>query len=165
MNDEMVNMSELTPTEKQEVIERDIVEDYFRAVGWVIENELNDDPALDRMNHLLFQWIAPDGVRRKKLPNITQHYPDFKLWVLEDMEAEGFHPHLTLDDTIVSDGMGGETDGPAILLWVWGHETKPTAQIEQEVEDNEILCAAVVAATRYFEQKNTDQKGATNEQD
>ena len=67
------------------------------------------------------------------LPNITQHYPDFKKWVLEKMEGEGYEPEIE--------------EGK--FYWVLGNNAEPA----EEIKDNEILRAAVIAATRYFEAK------------
>ena len=101
-------------------------EKYFRAIG------CKPKP------HAYNSWNDPAGKRlcMSGLPDITQSFADFKLHVLEKMEGEKFS--LNLEDD------GGN------ICW---RNPLPFTEIWQDVIDNEILEAAVVAATRYFEEK------------
>ena len=107
-----------------------ITEKYFRAIGW------KPKP---------FSSVCPDAWGPKEtsaadacsLPNITQSFPDFKKWVLEKMEGEKMHLLLCLPGSVV-----------------WGRDSiKDYTQEAEYIVDNEILEAAVVAATTYFEGK------------
>ena len=64
-------------------------EKYFKALGWKRRtNTENDYPSCPIMNS--------HGMYVSGYPNITQSYPDFKKWVLEKMEGEGWWPELTM---------------------------------------------------------------------
>ena len=99
-------------------------EKYFEALGWVKKTSA----------YSFVVWIHKDGIA-ETLPNITQSYPDFKKWVLEKMEGEGWRFFTIFNYATFADKDGNEIDA--------------------EIKNNEILEAAVEAATRYFSQKDT----------
>ena len=74
------------------------------------------------------EWVRPDG-----RIDLCQSYPDFKKWVLEKMPNCGSFSILA-------------------NYWYWwlvdGSDGK---NVFEEIKDNEILEAAVVAATRYWD--------------
>ena len=103
-------------------------ENYFKALGW---------------EKIKGGWRSPETETEliwsvTSLPNITQSYPDFKKWVLEKMEGEGWRYEI-------EDGTG---------YWMKYIEEECCGSLEHVIKDNEILEAAVIAATRYWEEKN-----------
>ena len=111
-----------------------ITEKYFRSIGW--EFRLNLD--LKAMVWMLPEAEACPQNRKPwkiKLPEITQSFADFKKWVLEKMEGDGF---------LLAKNAGGMT------FFVNPKNNKFFSELPK---NNEILSAGVVAATRYFEGK------------
>jgi hypothetical protein len=102
--------------------EMNITEKYFKALG------------LAEFYDAQWNFIGADGDLYNTFPNITQHYPDFKKWVLEKMEGDGYE--FTLN--------GG------MIGWIGDRSFSHI----KGVKDNEILLAAVIAATRYWKGKN-----------
>jgi len=104
-----------------------VTENYFKALGW----ELRVHKISGNDN-----WWTQEGVWvGRLLPNITQSFPDFKKWVLEKMEGEGFTPSMN-------------------YCFQWEndfHESRGLRFIREIIKDNEITWAAVEAATKYFE--------------
>ncbi len=110
----------MTPTDEE------LAARYFKALGWT--------PRADG------EWFDSNGNWKERLPNILEHYPDFKKWVLEVMEGEGY---------------GYSID----YCFQWGNEFSDNARlkfIREEIKSNNILHAAVIAATRYFEEKKDE---------
>jgi len=106
-------------------------EKYFTALGWVW---LSPHTADERDGY--YGWVDPEGVEWPNgLPNITQSYPDFKKWVLEKMEGEGYEKKIDM------------------AIWMWTPLNIDLKVLEQPIHHNEILEAAVIAATIYFENK------------
>ena len=102
-------------------------EKYFRALGW--EEIKGGWRSLGSETELTWSVTS--------LPNITQSYPDFKKWVLEKMAGEGFYYEF--------DGLHGCVE--------WRKEPFDEPVFEELIENKEILEAAVIAATRYWEEK------------
>ena len=75
------------------------------------------------------------------LPDITQSFADFKLHVLKKMEEEGYEFAIHNNITYLAywQNSPGGIIGENVLKY--------------PIKDNEILSAAVVAATRYFKTK------------
>ena len=123
----------MTPTE--------ITEAYFKARGWtysLIIYAHNLAIGEDRPSHL---WCSPaikgqtrsSRYKLKGLPNILESFSAFKEHVLEVMGEEGFTVAIMFGD----------------FMWV----SKKKDSLEEPIKDNDILTAAVLAATRYFESK------------
>ena len=110
----------------------DVTEKYFRALGWV---QCEGHDALMSLPY----WEAPETLQGtltlEQLPNITQSYPDFKKFVLEKMEGDYFV--LIVMSTFIE----------------WKNMEVENSSYTKTIKDNEILEAAVIAATRYFENK------------
>lgn len=119
--------------EKSKMTDNDIKEAYFKARGWW-EHESQYDGSYwwDKNGNSTHIPVLPDS-----LPNILEHYPDFKEHVLEVMLRDYYK--LTV--------YGGS------VTWrgAWDYQK----EIE-EIKDNNILHAAVIAATRYFEEKRDE---------
>jgi len=102
-----------------------ITEAYFVARGF---RKMHIDSAM---------WKLPNGTAfGLELPNILTSYPDFKEHVLEVMGEDGWVLEIENE-------------------WVWWKlPDRPTMpQLTHEIKSNNILHAAVIAATRYFEEK------------
>ena len=84
------------------------------------------------------EWVRNDRY------DLTQSYPDFKKWVLEKMWLEGYK--MIIGDLTVGGYMH------TYVEWNW--RKKETAIYKEIIKNNEILEAAVVAATRYWEENN-----------
>lgn len=103
-----------------------ITENFFKARGW--------EPSTGNNPHWFVKSeTEPETSCYKTLPNITQSFPDFKKFVLEPIHAEG---HYFVFET------------REVHLHFY-----PDPLLTVEIINNEILEAAVVAATRYFEDK------------
>ena len=126
-------------------------EKYFRALGWerVPSSMIYAGVPLYRPENQQqgpqgFYWVENFEETRKSnpaiynpLPNITQSYPDFKKWVLEKME--GFK--LSVDPQVWA------------MNWIAVHPWEKESTVGIGIKDNEILEAAVIAATTYWENK------------
>jgi hypothetical protein len=115
------------------------IEEYFKALGfkWGVLPKMLHGTEKD-----VWCWMSKkEGYKTqfKELPNITQHYPDFKKWVLDKMEGEGMRFEIV--------GYVAQFYKGSALFF-----DKDTVAYE-EIKDNEILEAAVIAATRYWEGK------------
>lgn len=134
-----------------EITDNDIVESYFKALGaewkpfmkeselwhwgWILHNE--PEPIRGRT------WSKPDCVAYSEnvehpFPNILDSFPDFKKWVLEVMGEEGYV--LT-------------SSGNQWAYWLYLMDAEHPI-FDEPIKDNNILHAAVIAATRYLEGKN-----------
>ena len=119
---------EMTTTEK-----------YFIALGAkkVDKSKVKFPSHLKMEDRHYNAYILPDGteicVDCSGWPNITQSYPDFKKWVLEKMPNGGEFSILAGD-------------------WFWwlDNNSDPQAHKREFIKDNEILEAAVIAATSYL---------------
>lgn len=100
-----------------EINKQQVIEDYFRAYQKHNDFGLGD--------------VMLGGIP----PNIIDHYPSFKKWVLEKMEEKGYRLNVF--------------NGRAVH---WGSDYTPLL-----IEDGEITLAAVKAATRYWREKNADK--------
>ena len=110
----------------------EITEAYFVARGWerlVTKHKYGCDS---------IQWISPGRNFFYFLPNILESFPDFKREVLEVMEEE----EHSLEIVGYKKGMGVRWKG-------WEH-MKVYSQL---VKDLNFLHAAVIAATKYWEEK------------
>jgi len=108
-------------------------ENYFKALGWEFGSF-----AIKRAGSPIacrYSIKSPDGEGHNSLPNITQSYPDFKKWVLEKMEEEGMAFHCSYG------------------AFIWNKIGSPMATPPVHIKNNEILEAAVKAATKYWEGK------------
>lgn len=106
--------------------DNEIIERYFQARGWV---ECQEDYGVSEF------WLAPDCNNFDELPNILESFPAFKQYVLEPMGEEGIKMLVTFNSVRWQKAKGG-------------------AVIDYEIyKDNNILHAAVIAATKYWEQK------------
>ena len=85
----------------------------------------------------------------KFLPNILESYSAFKEHVLEVMAAEDRYPYITYKDDFRQ-------------IFIWGRKCDFAGRGKylnmsgikgEEMKDNNILHAAVIAATRYWEEK------------
>lgn len=108
-----------------------LTERYFSALGWRPFYH-----AVLGLSH----FITPEQKRievPEELPNITQHYPDFKKFVVEEMEKRGITYFIKEHKFF----WGKEWDVKDIYDEV---ANKP-------IKNNEILEAAVEAACEYLE--------------
>lgn len=117
-------------------------EKYFRALGfeWGLCPKLLHGTQKDE-----WCWMSKkEGYKTKfeELPNITQHYPDFKRWVLLEMGRRNVKLHVTMKR------VGWHYFGDNIPLM------EKMRGFSSEIKDNEILEAACEAATHYLEGKN-----------
>jgi hypothetical protein len=112
------------------------IENYFKAMdGWHLEDGI---------------WVNAKGeslgvVMGGEFPDIIDHFPSFKKWVLERMEGEGYK--LSLTTYHYSDGPKDDD-----VEW-WPAKGNGTTVYCETLEDNEITLAAVEAATQYWEKK------------
>ena len=115
-------------------------ENYFKALGWHLSRPHQPNGSWDF--HDGEKWICIS-----KLPNINQAFPDFKKWVLEKMEGEGYKLEV--------DPVYDEVDWFSMKLLTRknNEEQSKSKLLVEPTKDNEILEAAVVAATRYWEGK------------
>ena len=107
-----------------------ITEKYFRAIGWRYVDQIGNNP---------YGWFLGSYHHRSlELPNITESFSAFKKWVLEKMVLGDGRPMK------YSIGIERGDD------WNWwaDHTT-----YSEPIKNNEILEAAVIAATRYFKGK------------
>lgn len=130
----------------------DIVERYFLALGWlrVKRHEfyagvrLGDAPCEYLWVEKYEEVRKPDPKYYADLPNILESFPAFKEFVLERMEGGGYSYYIA---DVMSEASGYE----------WGKElswqNKGHSEYNELIIDNEILKAAVIAATRYWEEK------------
>ena len=107
--------------------DNEIIERYFKARGWEFTDTIM--PAYWRLPN---RGIIPYGSE----PNILESFPDFKEHVLEPMGEEGC---IGLIEAMDCD--------PPRLFFVWDFGEGAS---NEEIKDNNILHAAVIAATRYF---------------
>ncbi|KKK47777.1 hypothetical protein LCGC14_3151790, partial [marine sediment metagenome] len=105
-----------------------ITEAYFKARGWT----------LDSLKYPYMGWFDWEGRKYSDLPNILESFPAFKEHVLEVMEEE----EHSLEIVGYKKGMGVRWKG-------WEH-MKVYSQL---VKDLNFLHAAVIAATKYWEEK------------
>jgi len=120
-------------------------ENYFKAFGWekqpiVIQPftgriRVSSDPSDTDKPHQResMGWVKGSHVF-EDLPHITQSFPDFKKWVLEKMEGEGY----------------ALTNSGRFVNWC-STKSQIKTDLYQEIKNNEILEAAVISATRYLE--------------
>lgn len=87
--------------------------------------------------------VNPNFPHSLKLPNILDHYPAFKEHVLEVMEGEGYGFRVNFAEIVWRENQGFMED-----------RNKET--LSELFLDNNILHAAVIAATRYFEEKKDE---------
>jgi len=110
-------------------------ENYFTALGWEYWKDEKNPNGL----WVKYEPSIEDGLHFEVLPNITQSFPDFKKWVLEKMEKDGYK--LTVSAILSAVG------------WVPVNSNK-IETIETHgcvgIKNNEILEAAVIAATSYL---------------
>lgn len=118
-----------TPKEKQ-MTDNERVEEYFKALGWLPVTHKNYPDTI-------LYWLSPSKIEFGSLPNILESFPDFKKWVLEVMEGEGYV--LT-------------SSGNQWAYWLYLMDAEHPI-FDEPIKDNNILHAAVIAATRYLEGK------------
>ena len=120
-----------------------ITEKYFRAIGWeyhlYLDKCFQDEPWFEQSPHNKIVW--DECLYHEELPNITQFFPDFKLHVWEKMRMKMYIWKPTIDPYAIVRQRLNEIEGC------------PEAVAQEEIKNNEILEAAVIAATRYFETK------------
>lgn len=117
----------------------EIIEAYFRARGWEQVMSIHEGDYLEENPY----WKNPNGFERKDLPNILESYSAFKEHVLEVMEGEGYGFSIEYE---------WDDNNGSVRSWYWiNHKYGDFAK---EIEDNNILHAAVIAATRFWESKN-----------
>lgn len=107
-------------TQKSEAIEK-----YFLSIGRC------EDWKHHHTGEKVNVFIGDDGDWYYVFPDIIDHYPSFKKWVLERMEGEQIHPVISLG------------------RWFW--VPSMDGLLVEDIKDNEITLYAVIAATRYFE--------------
>ena len=127
-------------TNKQKAIEQ-----YFLALGWEKrEKILTSDDNFDegRIIDRITRWFNPDGLHMgRDLPDLIDHFPSFIKWVIQKMEGEGFSLYMS----------------PNALAWREDDAPFGCRHSHQDIKDNEITLAAVIAATRVWESKNADK--------
>jgi len=107
-----------------------LTERYFRLLGWRPNGNGED----------ISYWEAPGCPSRGTetlldLPNIREHFPSFKQFVLEEMERRGLYL-----DVFDGDCARWRNDNGCIASAI--------------IKDNEILSAAIEAAISYLEEQN-----------
>ncbi len=110
-------------------------EKYFRALGW-FQGCATPDP------ESAYVWVQPPNqIYGEELPNITESMSAFNKWVAERMEKYGYKYRIHVGQ------------------WIWGFSASllfdehDKGEFKEPIKDNEILEAAVIAATRYLEGK------------
>ena len=117
-----------------------ITENYFRELGWKRRtNTENDYPSCLVMNS--------QGMYLNNYPDITESFSAFKKWVIEEMERLGYE--LTCGNGAC---WAGPIEKPESFAFKSRH------YIEEPIIDNEILSAAVIAATRFLESEDAKFK-------
>ena len=107
-----------------------VCEAYFKARGW----EFKSTPM-----HESFYWEDADlNSHGDTLPNILESFPDFKREVLEVMRKEG----KELEVKRCKNGF---------FMVFWDYLCR------EKIINDEILKAAVIAATRYWESKENEE--------
>ncbi len=110
--------------------DNEIIERYFKARGWKPKKLMGGlIPTGD--------WLDPDNNLYESLPNILIDFSAFKREVLEPMQGEEY--------CLEVDGLHGCVS--------WFDDPFDGPRYDEVIEDNEILRAAVIAATRYLENK------------
>jgi len=128
--------------------DNDITEAYFVARGWEWKKYLKDP--LDYWywefnGKAVSEYSRHENYSYSYLPNILESYPDFKQHVLEVMDFEEYR--LLINELIV----GGVPH--TYLDWSRKRLAGEYPFYKEIIKDNNILHAAVIAATRYFEEK------------
>lgn len=115
--------------------DNEITEAYFKALGWLfVDYEMGVEA----------YWESPDGKTDYTLPNILESYSAFKREVLEVMAFNRYR--FIIDKLIVG--------GVPHTFAKWLHKAAGEYPVYKEIiKDNNIFRAAVIAATRYFEEK------------
>ena len=116
-----------------------IIENYFKALGWEYGPFTVEGSSLAGYR---YDWKSTEGEGENSLPNITEYYPDFKKWVLEKMDEDGLKLSVSVCGALFK-----------TQLISWDNDIGRCESESIEAKDNEILEAAVIAATRYFESK------------
>lgn len=113
----------------------EIIERYFVARGWY--HRTYDDHA-----PRIYLWYLPDGKNfGVELPPILTDFQAFKEHVLEVMDGDGFYVTIALS-----------TSGGLYLIWA-NSFLKGKVAFSEVIKNNNILHAAVISATGYFEGK------------
>jgi len=120
-----------------------LTERYFRALGWKT-HEIDFGYGLQRC------WEMLDGKQypEETLPNITEHFPSFRQYVIEEMERRGWR--LDITTYIFSDRKESERHVE------WFHDVEIVVY-EAPIKDNEILSAAIEAAYEYLKKEKEDE--------
>jgi len=115
--------------------DNEITEAYFVARGWWKKTEGYN-----------LGWYGVDDYHGTPLPNILESYPAFKQHVLEVMGEEGFSYDIISNTTKLV----------KFFMWYGQFEGHPVLRdYIAEIKDNNILHAAVIAATRYFNENKS----------
>jgi len=125
-----------------------ITENYFKTQGWMrvpsyafyAGIKINDSGWDNFWVPSELEVRSPDPKYYKELPDITQSFSDFKKFVLEPMEGEDFYFEADLLHDSVQ----------------WRIEPFDGPKYMEVIENNEILEAGVIAATRYWKEKNDE---------
>ena len=147
--------------ENKEMTKQQIIENYFKALGWEWKKTRTNAsfPITDGSgegNFIGDEWcwclngnkvgesrkVNPDVTPRKSdLPNITESFSAFKKWVIEEMDRRGWKL----------------TNSGRFVQWM-PKKSQPVGGLYEEIKDNEILSAAVIAATEYLGSENAKFK-------
>lgn len=126
-----------------------LIERYFRALGWEFH---------PRHPHAFTHWTTNIGEEiltkynigdeAKDLPNILEHFPSFRQFVIEEMHNR----NITLEVN---------TNAKRLRWKRWGFKEADGRIYEwpNEIKDNDIPRAAVEAACEYLEKEKEDEAG------
>ena len=126
----------------REMTDNEVTEAYFRALGWKRFKDRRDDGSGHGRNENVTGWVDSDGEEWYDLPNILESNSAFTEHVLEVMEGEGYK--LSICEI-------NQTSRGSYTAFIWSGTRVTKAE---EIKDNNIFRAAVIAATRYFEEKS-----------
>jgi len=115
----------------------EITEAYFVARGWTTGPYKN----------IAYIWRDQNGEPHDELPNILNSYPNFKQHVLGVMGEAGYKFEVTAR---------GDKETREWSSAEWNKYEKFQGFVNdnyEEIKDNNILHAATIRATRYFEEK------------
>ena len=125
--------------------DNEITEAYFRAREWKRFKDRRDDGSGHGRNENVTGWVDSDGKEWYDLPNILESNSAYIREVADVMEGEGYVLFVVQDRALSG----------IVKAVEWRQDRALGIQIcaRQEIKNNNIPRAAVIAATRYFEEK------------
>ncbi|KKN38550.1 hypothetical protein LCGC14_0752450 [marine sediment metagenome] len=125
--------------------DNEVTEAYFRAMGWKRFKDRRDDGSGHGRNENVTGWVDSDGEEWYDLPNILESNSAYIREVADVMEGEGCRLFIWQPAT-----------DPYSVVWSIPDLREGCNKVvgREPVIKNNTSRAAVIAATRYFEEKS-----------